>query len=89
MIGYCPQFDALLDDLTGYETLLIFCLLRGVCYGDSKKVAVQLAQELDFYRHLHKRVKSYSGGNKRKLSTAIALIGNPPILYLDEPTAGE
>lgn len=88
MLGYCPQFDALLDELTGYETLIIFCLLRGVSYSDSKKVAVQLAHELDFYKHLHKRIRRYSGGNKRKLSTAIALVGNPPVIFLDEPTAG-
>lgn len=34
------------------------------------------------------KVQDYSGGNKRKLSTALALIGNPPVIYLDEPTAG-
>lgn len=88
LIGYCPQFDAVLDDLTGYETLLMFCLLRGITLSESKKVAEYLARDFDFYRHLHKRVKQYSGGNKRKLSTAIALIGDPPVLYLDEPTTG-
>lgn len=89
MIGYCPQFDAVLDDLTGYETLIMFCLLRGIAFDESKIVAENLAREFDFDRHLHKRVKEYSGGNKRKLSTAIALIGDPPVLYLDEPTTGE
>lgn len=75
--------------MTGYETLLMFCLIRGISLPDSKRVAPQLARELDFAKHLHKRVKHYSGGNKRKLSTALALIGDPPVLYFDEPTTGK
>lgn len=88
-IGYCPQFDAVLDDLTGKETMIMFCLLRGITLADSRVIAENLAREFDFYRHLNKKVKEYSGGNKRKLSTAIALIGDPPVIYLDEPTTGE
>lgn len=88
-IGYCPQFDAVLDDLTGKETLIMFSLLRGIPLKQSKQVADNLAKEFDFSRHLNKKVKEYSGGNKRKLSTAIALIGDPPVIYLDEPTTGE
>ncbi|CAG9761787.1 unnamed protein product [Ceutorhynchus assimilis] len=87
-IGYCPQFDALLDDLTARETLLMFSLLRGIPFGQCKKVAEQLATDFDYTRHLDKRVKELSGGNKRKLSTSIALIGDPPVVYLDEPTTG-
>lgn len=70
-IGYCPQFDALLDDLTGRETLRIFALLRGVPSLDIKKISEQLAEEFNFTKHLDKRIKAYSGGNKRKLSTAL------------------
>ncbi|XP_018330699.1 ATP-binding cassette sub-family A member 3 [Agrilus planipennis] len=87
-IGYCPQFDALLDNLTGRETLKMFCMLRGITYEDSEAVAVKLAQDFDFVRHLDKQVREYSGGNKRKLSTAVALIGDPLIIYLDEPSTG-
>lgn len=88
-IGYCPQFDALLDDLTANETIKMFCLLRGIKWADSNQIAEYLAKEFDFSRHLRKKVKELSGGNKRKLSTAISLIGNPPVLYLDEPTTGK
>ncbi|GJQ88078.1 hypothetical protein Trydic_g13091 [Trypoxylus dichotomus] len=87
-IGYCPQFDALLNDLTGKETLLMYCLLRGFSYQEGNIIATQLAKDFDFYRHLHKQVKAYSGGNKRKLSAAISLIGNPSSIFLDEPSAG-
>lgn len=70
-IGYCPQFDALLDDLTGRETLRIFALLRGIPRREIDGVSRQLAEELAFTKHLDKRIKAYSGGNKRKLSTAL------------------
>lgn len=88
MIGYCPQFDALLGDLTGRETLAIFSLLRGVPRQQIQELTRRMANDLSFSKHLDKRVTEYSGGNKRKLSTAVALIGNPVVVYLDEPTTG-
>ncbi|RZC40676.1 ATP-binding cassette sub-family A member 3-like, partial [Asbolus verrucosus] len=88
MIGYCPQFDALLDDLTAKESLIMFALLRGIPMDDCQYVAKKLSKDFDFHRHLDKKVKELSGGNKRKLSTAISLIGDPPVVYLDEPTTG-
>lgn len=88
-IGYCPQFDALLDQLTCRETLEIFSLLRGVPAKDARHHSMNAAQQLDFLEHIDKKVKQLSGGNKRKLSTAISLIGNPDIVLLDEPTTGE
>lgn len=87
-IGYCPQFDALIEDLTGRETLSIFCLLRGLENRRIFSTIIHLAIELNFVKHLDKKIKEYSGGNKRKLSTAISLIGNPVLIYLDEPTTG-
>lgn len=87
-IGYCPQFDALLDELTGRETLRIFCMLRGIATHKIGPLSLKLAKEFNFYKHLDKRVKEYSGGNKRKLSTSLALIGSPSVVYLDEPTTG-
>jgi len=87
-IGYCPQFDALIDDLTGRETLKIVALLRGIPRKHVAKISQQLADDFNFTKHLDKRIKAYSGGNKRKLSTALTLIGNPSLIYLDEPTTG-
>ncbi|XP_015840360.1 phospholipid-transporting ATPase ABCA3 isoform X2 [Tribolium castaneum] len=88
VIGYCPQFDALLTNLTAKETLIIFALIRGVPLDECTYVAEKLARDFDFYQHLNKTIKLLSGGNKRKLSTAISLIGDPPVICLDEPTAG-
>lgn len=88
LIGYCPQFDALLTDLTGRETLRIFSLLRGIPKNEIKEVTNKVSQELGFHKHLDKKIKNYSGGNKRKLSTALSLLGNPSLIFLDEPTTG-
>lgn len=87
-IGYCPQFDALIDDFTGRETMKLFALSRGIPRTKLKDVIEKLSCDLNFVKHLDKEVRAYSGGNKRKLSTAIALLGNPVIIYLDEPTTG-
>ncbi|XP_045462802.1 phospholipid-transporting ATPase ABCA1-like isoform X2 [Harmonia axyridis] len=87
-IGYCPQFDALLDNLTARETLKIFSLIRGIPRDECNFTAERLALDFDFMEHLDKEVSQLSGGNKRKLSTAIALIGDPPVIFLDEPTTG-
>lgn len=82
MIGYCPQFDALFDDLTGSQALDIFALLRGVRYSNISKLKECLAKQLTFEKHMNKKIGEYSGGNKRKLSSALALIGNPAVIYL-------
>lgn len=88
LIGYCPQFDALLMDLTGRETLKIFSLLRGIPRDEIHEITNKLSLELGFHKHLDKKIDAFSGGNKRKLSTALALIGDPSLIFLDEPTTG-
>lgn len=82
IIGYCPQFDAVLEDLTGAETLELFALLRGIHPNHIPALIKHLTTELNFVKHINKRVDEYSGGNKRKLSTAVALIGDPVLVYL-------
>ncbi|XP_059140192.1 phospholipid-transporting ATPase ABCA1-like [Physella acuta] len=87
-MGYCPQFDALDPLLTGREHLEFYARVRGISSTNVKTVADWAIKRLGLVRHADKISSSYSGGNKRKLSTAIALIGNPPIIFLDEPTTG-
>lgn len=87
-IGYCPQTDALLNELTCRETLEIYAMLHGISCGDVKRYVQCVAYDLDFVQHIDKKVSQLSGGNKRKLSIAISLIGNPSIILLDEPTTG-
>ncbi|KAI1307955.1 Phospholipid-transporting ATPase ABCA3 [Halotydeus destructor] len=87
-IGYYPQFDAFLNQMTGSETLFLFGRLRGVPKYLLQRQVNQLLAMSGLTEHAHKLTETYSGGNKRKLSLAIALIGSPKLLLLDEPTAG-
>ncbi|XP_016065318.1 PREDICTED: retinal-specific ATP-binding cassette transporter [Miniopterus natalensis] len=87
-MGYCPQFDAVDDLLTGREHLYLYARLRGVPAEEIQRVANWSIQSLGLSLYADRLVGTYSGGNKRKLSTAIALIGCPPLVLLDEPTTG-
>ncbi|KAL3853222.1 hypothetical protein ACJMK2_016778 [Sinanodonta woodiana] len=87
-LGYCPQFDALIDQMTGRETLWMYARLRGVDERMIKTVVNDLMKVMMLDKHADKQTGFYSGGNKRKLSTAIALIGDPHFIFLDEPTTG-
>ena len=87
-MGYCPQFDALDDFITGRQTLELYARLRGVPEGAIKTLVSWAISHLQLDRWADKITRSYSGGNKRKLSVAIALVGGPPVLFLDEPTSG-
>lgn len=70
-IGYCPQFDALLFDISGRENLKIFSLLHGIPIGEIDGIIEKISKEFGFHVHLDKKVKVYSGGNKRKISAAL------------------
>nr|XP_054369188.1 retinal-specific phospholipid-transporting ATPase ABCA4 [Mirounga angustirostris] len=87
-MGYCPQFDAIDDLLTGREHLYLYARLRGVPADEIERVANWSIQSLGLSLYADCLVGTYSGGNKRKLSTAIALMGCPPLVLLDEPTTG-
>ncbi|KAL7057439.1 hypothetical protein AAHC03_019316 [Spirometra sp. Aus1] len=87
-IGYCPQFDALHSHLTGYETLQFYARVRGFPENEIKPVVNALIDRMSLRPHANKKASAYSGGNLRKLSTAVAILGNPRVLLLDEPTSG-
>lgn len=87
-IGYMAQSDALYEMLTGYENLDFFGKMKGVPSDKLKKEIEYIAEIVDLTDDLKKLVSKYSGGMKRRLSLAIALIGSPELLILDEPTVG-
>uniref|UniRef100_A0AAQ5Z9M5 ABC transporter domain-containing protein n=1 Tax=Amphiprion ocellaris TaxID=80972 RepID=A0AAQ5Z9M5_AMPOC len=87
-IGYCPQFDAVLDHMTGRETLSMYARLRGIPEKYVSGCVENVLRSLLLEPHADKLVRSYSGGNKRKLSAGMALIGGPPVIFLDEPSTG-
>lgn len=84
-LGVCPQFDAT-DSMTLQEHLNFYARARGVPNKESN--IRELIERLGLDEHKNKLVKKLSGGTKRKLSLAIALIANPGVLLLDEPSSG-
>lgn len=87
-IGYCPQFDALLPLLTAREHLELFAKIKCVPKQYQEQLVKQKLKEMDLMDFEHVQAGTYSGGNKRKLSVANAMLGNPPIVFLDEPSTG-
>lgn len=87
-IGYCPQFDPLLEHMTGRETLCLYARLRGVPETYITSCVENMLRGLLLEAYANKLVRTYSGGNKRKLSAGIALIGGPPVIFMDEPSTG-
>ncbi|KMM37868.1 ABC transporter ATP-binding protein [Alkalihalobacillus macyae] len=87
-IGYMAQSDALYVELTAKENLEFFASISGVKRAECKERIQDVMKLVDLEQHLNKKVEAYSGGMKRRLSLAIALLHNPDILLLDEPTVG-
>lgn len=87
-IGYMAQSNALYMSLTGKENLMFFASFFNLNKIEKQKRISYAAKLVNLTDDLNKRVSAYSGGMKRRLSLTIALIQNPKILILDEPTVG-
>lgn len=87
-IGYMAQTDALYGSLSGQENLMFFAQMKGLKKQTIHAEIAHVAEVVDLTTDLNKRVSSYSGGMMRRLSLAIALLGSPELLILDEPTGG-
>lgn len=89
LMGACPQHDLLWEGLTAREHLLFYGRLKNLKDGQELKKAVDSSlKDVNLYQVGDNIVGSYSGGMKRRLSVAIALIGDPAVVYLDEPSTG-
>ena len=88
LIGYCPQEPVVYDDLTGLENMLFYAGLYGLSGSEAKRRCMDLLEFVGLSDYASRLVKTYSGGMRRRLSFAIALIGDPMLLILDEPTTG-
>ena len=88
LFGYCPQFDAIFEHLTVYENLEFFARIKGIKYTLINKLVNSMIKEMSLEEFTDKISGRLSGGNKRKLAVAISLIGNHPIILLDEPSTG-
>jgi ABC-type multidrug transport system ATPase subunit len=87
-IGYCPQHDALLEPLTPREHLFLYAGIKGVVKSDLVAHVDALLAKLGLTVFADRPAGQLSGGNKRKLSVAVSLIGSPPLVFLDEPSCG-
>ena len=87
-IGFMPQNDAMYDDLSGEDNLQFFAGLYGMGKNDRAKRIDEALDLVDLTLDRKKFVRNYSGGMKKRLSLATALLHEPDVLLLDEPTVG-
>src|SRR5262245_49019785 len=87
-IGLAGQYAAVDENLTGFENLEMVGRLYHLSRKESKERANELLQRFDLVEAARRPAKTYSGGMRRRLDLAAALVFRPPVLYLDEPTTG-
>jgi ABC-2 type transport system ATP-binding protein len=89
LIGICPQELALYADMTAFENLLFFGRMAGLSSQEARHQAMENLELMGLAERAKKgRVDKFSGGMKRRVNLAIALMGHPKLLFLDEPTVG-
>ncbi|XP_040437991.1 ATP-binding cassette sub-family A member 10-like isoform X3 [Falco naumanni] len=88
MIGICPQSDIQFEVLTVKENLKTFAEIKGIKSKEVDQEVQNILELLDISNIQDTQAEKLSGGQKRKLSIGIAMLGNPQVLFLDEPTAG-
>ncbi|MFG2347042.1 ATP-binding cassette domain-containing protein [Streptomyces phaeochromogenes] len=87
-IGVTGQFSAVDGLITGEENMLLMADLHHLSRSEGKRVAAELLERFDLVEAAKKPASTYSGGMKRRLDIAMTLVGNPRIIFLDEPTTG-
>jgi len=88
IIGVCPQDLALYEDLSALDNLVFFGRMAGMKGNEARAQAMDNLKLMGLQDRAKGKVAKYSGGMKRRINLAIALMGNPQLLFLDEPTVG-
>jgi ABC-2 type transport system ATP-binding protein len=87
-IGVTGQFSAVDNLITGEENMLLMADLHHLSRSEGRRTAAELLERFDLTDAAKKPASTYSGGMKRRLDLAMTLVGNPRIIFLDEPTTG-
>lgn len=88
ILGYMPQQQTLYNTFTGRRFLSYFCNLKEIPTHEIGREIERISTAVNLASELDKRLYAYSGGMKQRLLAAVAMIGSPQIIILDEPTAG-
>lgn len=88
VVGLAPQTVSLYDEMTAQENLEFFAKLYGMPRAERKRRVGELLEFVELAKRAHERIRGYSGGMKRRLNLAAAVLHDPELVLLDEPTAG-
>jgi ABC-2 type transport system ATP-binding protein len=88
LIGVCPQELALYEDLSAFDNMVFFGRMAGMESDAARKQAMENLTLMGLQERAKGKVAKFSGGMKRRINLAIALMGSPKLLFLDEPTVG-
>lgn len=87
-LGVCPQHDILFDDLTALEHIELYGGIKGISADEMDAVCLERLTSVSLWNVRNKKAGEYSGGMKRRLSLVLATLGDPKVIFLDEPTTG-
>lgn len=87
-MGVCPQYNPIYENLTVYEHLEYFCLVKGLPAESIRPTINFYSELLSLQPYINVKAGVLSGGNKRKMCVGMAMVGNPQVVFFDEPSAG-
>ena len=88
LIGLCPQHDILWDELTPYEHIRLYAEIRNYVKSDIDQIVKIKMKEVNLEQVTNDKVSTFSGGMKRRISILLSTVGNPNVVFLDEPSTG-